>query len=330
MPSFSSIILRFRDLSTPAGTTTINEHKKILDPKTYVWWGWWHKQGEIVPENAFRKILTAIEKSSDYEIFLFDTGKYKLYRARLADIKWDNRLISIATPERDSTPRYYGDSHYLAWFKLSYIEDKPFPETELKNWSYVQVDEFFDTKKSVFEAFYNKQLSSFTELRNQDRTIWFIRQFQKKLDKVHEIHVYDRSKTAPSNFPEEIIQLHTPNLLWISDPHFSKDHHDFSRRRGVTRSNLGEIIRRDLEQIGTDRVGGLLISGDVTWRAAREEFELAREFIEYIKSWSKITASHILVCPGNHDLAFSREPWAKGTPATETGEASGAEYRFFL
>ena len=111
-----------------------------------------------------------------------------------------------------------------------------------------------------------------------------------------------------------MVQLHTPNLLWVSDPHFSKDHHDFSRSRGVTRSNLGEIIKHDLQHIGIERVGGLLISGDLTWRAAREEFELATEFIEYVKSWSTIKSSHILICPGNHDLVFSKEPWAKGTP----------------
>jgi hypothetical protein len=73
MPSFTSIILRFRDLSTPAGTTTIDEHREIIDAKTYVWWGWWHKQGETVPEGAFREILVEIQKSTKYEIFLFDT-----------------------------------------------------------------------------------------------------------------------------------------------------------------------------------------------------------------------------------------------------------------
>src|SRR5262245_16477887 len=118
MPSFSSIILRYRDLSTPAGTTTVQEHKRIIADKGYVWWGWWHKQGEVVPENAFREILTEIARSGPYEVFLFDSGKYTLQRARVADIAWDNKLIPIATPERQATPNYYGDSHYLAWFKL--------------------------------------------------------------------------------------------------------------------------------------------------------------------------------------------------------------------
>ena len=43
MSDFSSIILRFRDLSNPAGTTTIGEHKKLINARGYVWWGWWNK-----------------------------------------------------------------------------------------------------------------------------------------------------------------------------------------------------------------------------------------------------------------------------------------------
>jgi 3',5'-cyclic AMP phosphodiesterase CpdA len=328
MSAFTSIILRFRDLSTPAGTTTVSEHKKIISERGYVWWGWWHKQAETVPEQAFRNILGEIERTGRYQIYLFDSGKYQLRRARIVEIKWDTKLRPIATPEREATPNYYGDSHYLAWFKLDHIEDVSLTATELQNWSYVRMDEFFEAKKSIFDAFYSKQLTSFTELRNQDRTIWFIRP-KETMDAVHEIHVYDRSKTAPSNFSEQIVQLHTPNLLWVSDPHFSDSNHDFPREPGVSRTNLSEAIRRDLECTGVTNVGGLLISGDVTWKGTQEEFSWAARFIDDVKSWAKLTASQILVCPGNHDLAFSDEPWTKGSPATETGEKSVAEYKRF-
>jgi len=329
MPDFASMILRFRDLSTPAGTTTIEQHKRIITEKGYVWWGWWHKQGETVPENAFREVLAKIPESGPYRIFLFDSGKYTVQRASLLDIHWDTKLTRISTPERDATPDYYGDSHYLAWFKLKDIEDILLPPTELLNWSYVQVDEFFETKKSVFDAFYNKRVTSFTELRSQDRTVWFIRP-KRNEDGMHEIHVYDRSKTAPSNFSQEVVQLHTPSLLWVSDPHFSGDNHDFQEQpAGLSQMNLSEAIRRDLALIGATTVGGLLISGDLTWRGTREEFERAARFIHDITSWAKLTPSQVLVCPGNHDLAFSKEPWKKGTPATQTGGASVAEYTRF-
>jgi 3',5'-cyclic AMP phosphodiesterase CpdA len=328
MKTFTSMILRFRDLSTPAGTTTIAEHQKIIKQKGYVWWGWWHKQGETVPEDAFRAILKSINAPNAYEIYLFDSGRYELHRARLEQITWDINLSRILAPERSATPDYYGDSHYLAWFKLVSIDTASLPESDLQKWSYVRVDEFFETQKSVFEAFYDKQVSSFTELRNQDRTIWFIRP-KEASDGVHEVHVYDRSKTAPSNFPEEVVQAHSGSLLWISDPHFSTDHHDFPRDPGIAKTNLSEAIRRDLETLGITSVGGLLVSGDLTWRAASAEFEWAAKFISDVASWSKLTSSQILVGPGNHDLAFSNEPWVKGTPAVEVGEPATAEYRRF-
>jgi hypothetical protein len=61
----------------------------------------------------------------------------------------------------------YDDAHYLAWFKLDGIQDVILPETELQRSSYVRIDEFFETKKSIFDAFYDKQVASFAELRKQ-------------------------------------------------------------------------------------------------------------------------------------------------------------------
>jgi predicted phosphohydrolase len=95
------------------------------------------------------------------------------------------------------------------------------------------------------------------------------------------------------------------------------------------RTNLSEAIRRDLESVGKKSIGGLLISGDLTWQGAREEYEWATEFINDVKSWARLTASHVLICPGNHDLVFSKEPWTKGTLAVQVTESSLLEYRRF-
>ena len=97
----------------------------------------------------------------------------------------------------------------------------------------------------------------------------------------------------------------------------------------MSRTNLSESVRRDLEHIGQKNIGGLLISGDLTWQGARDEYEWATEFINDVKSWARLKASQVLVCPGNHDLVFSKEPWTKGTLATEISESSIAEYKRF-
>jgi hypothetical protein len=283
MVDFTTLILRFRDLSTSPGTT-VTEHKSIISARGYVWWGWWNKNGEVVPEDSFRAILEKVRASGPLDIFLFDTGQNRLHHAKLAGIEWDNQLRLMGTPERVATPNYYGDSRYFAWFKLTDINDAPIDESELKNWSYVQVEEFFDTRKSIFEAFYNKQISSFAELRSQDRTIWFIRP-HRSTDAVHELRVYDQGKAAPQNYSGEIVRARSNTILWVSDPHFSADHHAFPRDPGLMAgSNLSEAIRRDLESLEITTVGGLLISGDLTWKGAEEEYEWAAKFINDIKS----------------------------------------------
>ena len=125
------------------------------------------------------------------------------------------------------------------------------------------------------------------------------------------------------------MQLHTPRILWVSDPHFSADHHDFPPTNEQSKFSLSESLRKDLEQQQIANIGAILISGDLTWRATRPEFDWARRFIEDIMSWAKLTPAHVLVCPGNHDLAFSKEPWTKGTPATDLSANSSAEYTHF-
>ena len=103
MTAFTSTILRFRDLSTPPGTT-LTEHQKIIASNGSVWWGWWNKQGETVPENAFRSILASITENGSFHIFLFDTGQNRLHRAKLTQIEWDKQLRLISAPDPGLRP----------------------------------------------------------------------------------------------------------------------------------------------------------------------------------------------------------------------------------
>jgi hypothetical protein len=120
----------------------------------------------------------------------------------------------------------------LAWFKLDRIEDAELAVTELQAaWSYVRIDEFFETKKSIFDAFYDKQLTSFTEPRNQDRTIWFIRP-KATSDAVNEIHVYDRSKTAPAIFWIKLFSSILRNCFGFLIPVFPRAIMIFLANRG--------------------------------------------------------------------------------------------------
>lgn len=323
-----TLILRFRDLSTSAGET-ISFHKAKIVEHSYAWWGWWHKAGETVPSETFQALMHAIDTNGHLDISLFDSGTHTLYPAKISDIHWDQRFREIDPPEHAATPDYYAGRRYKAWFKLTEIGDGIKDDRILQQWSYVDVAELFETKKSIFKDFDGKQVSSFEELRHQERTIYFIRPYAPG-DEVREILLYDTGRVKPSNFPSNIIEGHSPRLLWLSDLHFSDDHHAFPLEEGAqTGSRLAEAIRRDLEAQHFQRVGGIIITGDLTWRASEGEFSLVRSFLDDIMSWSTLTPNQIILCPGNHDIAFSTEPWEKGKVIEEVLDGSRLNFEVF-
>ena len=328
--SIETMILRFRDLSTNVGET-IRFHQEKINELGYAWWGWWHKAGETIPSETFQSLMSIIDEKDYLTVFLFDTGTETLYEAKIKEIQWDPRFKEIESPSRAATPDYYAGRKFKAWFRLTEIGDGIKEESVLRKWSYVEVNELFETKRSVFQDFNGKQVFSFEELRHQERTIWFIRPF-KSGDAIREILLYDTSRAKLSNFPKNIIESHSAQLLWLSDLHFSTDHHEFPLEEGAQSGNkLAEAIRKDLEVQCISEVGGIIITGDLTWKASEEEFALVRSFLDDIMSWSTLTPSQIILCPGNHDIAFSDKPWEKGAPITEaTGESKKFFKQFYI
>ncbi|WP_244593829.1 hypothetical protein [Escherichia coli] len=94
-----TIILRFRDLVTPAGET-ITLHQEVIKSKGSVWWGWWAKPDERV-SSEFIKIKQNLA-SKPLGIFLFDSGQKKLYKAKLKDIFFKWRFSSVSCPRNVS------------------------------------------------------------------------------------------------------------------------------------------------------------------------------------------------------------------------------------
>ena len=112
-------------------------------------------------------------------------------------------------PEKDKTPSYYSDSIYLAWFKFAQITG-PLQNSEalslLRKHSYLRVDHFFESERSAFTPFYNKRVYSLDELADQQRTIWFIRNFEKG-DSSHEIHSFSSSLNDDKNVDQELSRI---------------------------------------------------------------------------------------------------------------------------
>lgn len=309
-----SLILRFRDLVTPPGQTIVR-HRDIADQSDTVWWGWWSKSGEAIPDEVFRNQNNKSE-TKEPKIYLLDSGHCLLWSAVLRRIHWDPNHRRIETPEKKKTPAYYRTQCFLAWFQLSDFSEISDPRAFLSQFSYHQVNDFFENRQSKYTRFYGKQVFSPQELIQQDRTIWFVRP-RESHDPTHELSLLSERRIDPHHFPPEYELSKSWNLLWVSDLHFSdENHHGFpTDNTSSSRRALGNALEDALRSKEKSNIGGLLVSGDITWKATQEEFRLAQKFIKRITaSPSRLKSYRIAICPGNHDIAYTDDPAKKGEP----------------
>src|ERR1035437_221706 len=325
---FTTAILRFRDLVT-APHDTVRLHKEIIDAARGVWWGWWSKAGERIPDNAFRQLRDLAREGTGLDVFLMDSGTGRVYKASCCDLKWEISHDRLASPNTAETPAYYGEQHYLAWFRFSAIE--PIDEAVLRGYSYVRVDEFFQEIPSRYTPFYGKRVHSIQELRQQDRTIWFVRPAQDT-DPMHEVAFLDPRRITPVHFPKEFVESPSRKVLWISDPHLSADgHHGFPLESdNVGNKSLAHAIEDACKDVAhIEQVAAIWLSGDLTWRADPSEFELVRKFIGRLNTWAKLDNYNYAVCPGNHDVRFSDDPADKTRPVVVAAAEATASYAQF-
>lgn len=315
MSEFETIILRFRDLSTSPGGTITN-HKKFIDEsdESYVWWAWWNKAGEKVPAESFNYIVSKIRNEGKFGIFLFDSGQHKFYKATITDIKWNITYSRYSSPEPERTPIYYNQNAYLAWFKITSIEEIP-EDNVVMQYSYCHVYDIFESGEAIFADFYNKVVFSADELQHQERTIWFVRKF-RQADSKHEIKIYDSGQVRPADFPEYVISAKGDTFLWLSDLHISNNYHAFSMRDDETEHKISllESITKELKTERIDSIAGIIITGDLTWSASKDEFEQVASFLKDAMSRFSLTNNQIFLCPGNHDIRFTDEPWKSNAP----------------
>jgi 3',5'-cyclic AMP phosphodiesterase CpdA len=321
-----TLILRFRDLGIGKGET-IKQHKSIIADKGFVWWGWWNKAGETIPDDTFR-YLKRKAGSESLSVYLLDSGQKKIYEAKCSNIKWNTSHTPHASPDSDSTPEYYREQKYLTWFKFTEISEEPCEESILGKLTYFRVDNFFEDQRSKYIDFYGKRVFSIDELVQQNRSIWFIRDFEEG-DLINEIKLLSNRKIKPSHFTEEYIQCSSQNLLWVSDLHYSRDYHGFPLEGTVIRNKLGLRIEDALKNNEYNNIGGVIVSGDITWKATKEEFKLAESFFAWAKSWGDIDNYQFAICSGNHDIAFSADPSEKGAEITKASDEACAAYGDF-
>lgn len=297
----STLLLRFRDLSCPQGET-INRHNEIINANGYVWWGWWNKGHEKLPIETITELRLKSRVTGKY-LYLFDSSQKKFYKATLDTYHTDIEESS-APPERKYTPNYYADNTHPIWFKFTKIEEIPSTDI-IGNKSYKSMKDLF-SEESHYEMYDNKVVASSEELTEQNRTIWRIRD-KTNSDKTNEIRLRGMTELQPRHFDKLYNATKKDSILWLSDPHFTKNHfHGYALEDDLPKNTLAKTIQSAYFNSGHN-IASLLISGDFTWKGDTEEFDLASKFIDYLCSVNNLDKSWLAICPGNHDLSFYKE-----------------------
>lgn len=101
------------------------------------------------------------------------------------------------------------------------------------------------------------------------------------------------------------------NVLHLSDLHISEN---------TDVSSLLTPLLLDLEEQKCHQIDYLVITGDLTDRAARPEFERAYQFISSLLEARSITAARTIVVPGNHDVDWDSKvyEWYSKRSVTES------------
>lgn len=306
---FKTIILRFRDLVTE-NNATIAIHKEMIDQKGYVWWGWWNKGNEKVPFDEFCVLRGGIERQPKY-FWLIDSGQEKLYKAKCLDIKCSDN-DKILSPELKYTPAYYNKQKYYAWFKFEDIEECDI--NEVRNYTYVRVDSLFVENRSNYKQFYGKRIYNMKEMIQQNRTIWFVRNYDENRDPDYEIKLLNANVVEPHDFSEKYFETGSDTLLWLSDLHFGTDDVFKVKVKNETDITLTAHIRNAYPDL--NKLGGLIITGDITSLGKPEGFGKAKEFlIDLNRNLARnLVSENIIFCPGNHDFLRKNELLSNGVP----------------
>ncbi len=112
-------------------------------------------------------------------------------------------------------------------------------------------------------------------------------------------------------------------ILHLSDIHFGSDHYFSTGKELYSEQSLTTRLFRDLSQLAV-RPNIVVVSGDLTSRATRDEFVMARNFLEEIQKQFELEKTDFVICPGNHDVV-----WTADSNIGSRGEYESFAARFF-
>ena len=95
--------------------------------------------------------------------------------------------------------------------------------TLVRNFSYINVNSVYVESSSDYSKFNNKRIYHIQEMIQQNRTLWFVRNYEEEKDSDYEIALVDAFVVEPHDFSRKYYETNCDSLLWLSDLHFGKD-----------------------------------------------------------------------------------------------------------
>ncbi len=257
-PRVNRLVLRFGNQQAD----TVKEHRAILEGSDHVWWGWWAKAWERSPtQREWEAIRAALAGGST--VGLLDRRNLRYYEATADDVHLLDGKAKVSTPALNTTPGYYRDDPFRAWFRFTSISD-------------ITLSRF-------------KEHFRFVPLSDDQTLFWY--------DPKHppQDNWLDEETTHSSTI------LHISDLHF--GPDFPYGTTDSSDARPVARGTrrLQDIISGYLREADLP-VGTVVVSGDLIDKGRQSYFKEFESFLDDLLDQLGLERHHAIVVPGNHDL----------------------------
>jgi predicted MPP superfamily phosphohydrolase len=324
-----SLLLRFRDIVAD----TVKQHNQIVEKKGYVYWGWWKKPLEPMPDPGLTLFQIELREglikqkggqgraensdvarprderpgSASQWLLLVNSANRSLFRAPLYDLEYAPGDQPIPAPEPDASPDYYPEKLLPAWFRIGKVEEVGLDYLRNFVWSHRNRTTSRQNDRTALppSAIGQFVLDPERDFLDHNISLWFVTPEE-------EIEIRQRSdviKPLSSGF----YPARGRYALHLSDLHFGSNHafrNQLVKQRGkfTGRESMFEALLQDLKAIGIDnQIAMVLVTGDLTWSGESHEFANAMSFFSNLCEELGIHSSQIVVVPGNHDIEWRDE-----------------------
>src|SRR6266478_7262308 len=115
------LLLRFRNLT--ADVDTVEAHNEVARKEKSVYWGWWKKPPEMMPDPALTELAREINSEAGRKaVFFIDSADKSLYQSELYEIAYEPGGLEKDVPSPGLCPTYYRSKKLPAWFRVGVIQ----------------------------------------------------------------------------------------------------------------------------------------------------------------------------------------------------------------